>query len=120
MHYHPPPKPKDSWEKLIQSPKEVSIKNNSYWLDDWALFCSIKSHFNNITWTEWPIELRDRHPKVLDEWRGKTEYKSIILEQTKFQSGWEEIHDFANKKNSKTSYFEAIIFGLSIVLIFTF
>ena len=87
------------WGKLIQSPKEVSIKNNSYWLDDWALFCSIKSHFNNIPWTEWPIELRDRHPKVLDEWRGKTEYKSIILEQTKFQSGWEEIHDFANKKN---------------------
>ena len=74
-------------------------KRQSYWLDDWALFCSIKSHFNNIPWTEWPIELRDRHPKVLDEWRGKTEYKSIILEQTKFQSGWEEIHDFANKKN---------------------
>ena len=87
------------WEKLIQSPKEVSMKNNSYWLDDWALFCSIKSYYDNIPWTQWPIELRDRHPETLDEWREKTEYKSIILEQTKFQSGWEELHDFANKKD---------------------
>ena len=87
------------WDELITSNNHVSAKENSYWIDDWALFCSIKSHFNDIPWTQWPIELRDRHPDALAEWRGKAEYKSKILDQNKFQAGWDELHNFANKKN---------------------
>ncbi len=87
------------WDELITSNNQVSAKEDSYWIDDWALFCSIKSHFNDIPWTKWPIELRDRHPDALAEWRGKAEYKSKILNQNKFQAGWDELHNFANKKN---------------------
>ena len=87
------------WDELITSNNQVSAKEDSYWIDDWALFCSIKSHFNDIPWTKWPIELRDRHPDALAEWREKAEYKSKILNQNKFQAGWDELHNFANKKN---------------------
>ena len=87
------------WKELIGDFDQVSTKNDSYWLDDWALFCSIKSHFKNIPWTQWPIKLRDRHPDALDEWREKSEYKSKILDQNKFQAGWDEIHDFAKIKD---------------------
>ncbi|MBI79564.1 MAG: 4-alpha-glucanotransferase [Gammaproteobacteria bacterium] len=87
------------WDELITSNNHVSAKEDSYWIDDWALFCSIKSHFNDIPWTQWPIELRDRHPDALAEWREKAEYKSKILDQNKFQAGWNELHDYANKKN---------------------
>tara|TARA_B100000945_G_scaffold101628_1_gene80120 strand:+ start:22 stop:1302 length:1281 start_codon:yes stop_codon:yes gene_type:complete len=87
------------WDELITSNNHISAKEDSYWIDDWALFCSIKSHFNDIPWTQWPIELRDRHPDALAEWRGKAEYKSKILDQNKFQAGWDELHNFANKKN---------------------
>ena len=87
------------WDELITSNNHISAKEDSYWIDDWALFCSIKSHFNDIPWTQWPIELRDRHPDALAEWREKAEYKSKILDQNKFQAGWNELHDYANKKN---------------------
>ena len=87
------------WDELITSNNQLSAKEDSYWIDDWALFCSIKSHFNDIPWTKWPIELRDRHPDALAEWREKAEYKSKILNQNKFQAGWDELHNFANKKN---------------------
>ena len=87
------------WDELITSNNHISAKEDSYWIDDWALFCSIKSHFNDIPWTQWPIELRDRHPDALAEWREKAEYKSKILNQNKFQAGWNELHDYANKKN---------------------
>ncbi len=33
-----------------------------YWLDDYALFCAIRKHFNGTPWYEWPEELKRREP----------------------------------------------------------
>lgn len=38
---------------------------NSHWLDDFALFCALKSHFNGKSWFEWPQDIRDRQPEAL-------------------------------------------------------
>ena len=42
-------------------------KENSYWLDDFALFMSLKGHYQGRLWNEWPKEIRDRRPEALQE-----------------------------------------------------
>lgn len=41
-------------------------ENNVYWLNDYALFCAIKKHFNGKSWIEWEDEsIRMREPQAL-------------------------------------------------------
>ena len=35
------------------------------WLDDYALFSTLKRQFNGVAWADWPEELRDHDPVVL-------------------------------------------------------
>tara|TARA_A100001037_G_scaffold306473_1_gene351784 strand:+ start:1859 stop:3013 length:1155 start_codon:yes stop_codon:yes gene_type:complete len=84
------------WTELVKSTKQISMDNESYWLEDWALFCTIKQHHQNQPWTDWPIELRDRHPEALEEWRAKIEPE--LLKQMSFQAGWNELHNYATDK----------------------
>lgn len=41
-----------------------------YWLDDYALFCAIKTEFPGV-WSEWPDALRDRDPAALADARSR-------------------------------------------------
>ncbi len=50
---------------------ERFCSENSYWLDDYSLFISIKQHHNGDEWSRWPEELRDRVQSSLDEWAVK-------------------------------------------------
>lgn len=40
-------------------------EQSSGWLEDYALFVSLKESFENAAWTEWPEEIRDRTPEAL-------------------------------------------------------
>ncbi len=37
------------------------------WLEDFALFSAIKSHFHGLPWNRWPTAIRDRRPEALKE-----------------------------------------------------
>lgn len=40
--------------------------NNAYWLNDYALFCALKKHFDGKSWLEWSDEnIRARHPQSM-------------------------------------------------------
>jgi 4-alpha-glucanotransferase len=41
------------------------------WLDDHALFVVIKRRMQHAGWFEWPVELRDRHPRALEVIQGE-------------------------------------------------
>jgi 4-alpha-glucanotransferase len=41
----------------------------SWWLDDYALFRALHAHHNERPWTEWPRPVRDRLPEALAEAR---------------------------------------------------
>jgi 4-alpha-glucanotransferase len=38
---------------------------NSSWLEDFAIFKAIKTHFKGRVWSRWPVELRDRQPEAI-------------------------------------------------------
>jgi 4-alpha-glucanotransferase len=72
----------------------------SYWLDDFALFKALKSHFGNSSWSDWPAEIRDRHQPAME--RYSIELSERIEKQKLFQflfySQWNEIKKYANHK----------------------
>ena len=41
------------------------VDENRNWLDDYALFVSLKAHFAGRSWTDWPADVAGREPGVL-------------------------------------------------------
>ena len=80
-----------AWEKLGQS-KLADLVEESYWLEDWLLFETIKKQQKGIPWTDWPVEFRDRHPQAL---------ASVNIDETtqsRFMGRWQEIQSYAKDK----------------------
>ncbi len=44
------------------------IEDNRFWLEDWALFSTLKSRFHGQSWQNWPDEFRFRRQEALDAW----------------------------------------------------
>lgn len=64
---------------------------NSYWLDDYALFCAVKRHFNGKSWLEWDDEeIRMRVPQALSKYRDMLEYEIgyVTFCQYVFDNQW--------------------------------
>lgn len=48
---------------------ERFLAEHASWLEDYALFASLKEHFQGQSWSEWPSELRYREPHAVAEAR---------------------------------------------------
>jgi 4-alpha-glucanotransferase len=72
---------------------------NSYWLDDFALFTALKLYFDGKTWSEWPHEIRDREETALEKMKmkfsGKIEAEKFS--QYLFFKQWFSLKDYCNK-----------------------
>ena len=47
------------------------IAEQSWWLDDYALFRALRAHYDERAWTDWPEPLRRREPGALAEARSR-------------------------------------------------
>lgn len=54
---------------------ELFCEENSYWLDDFALFFNLNLHFEYKPWNQWPAEIRDKTEE------GVASYTSLLKEQ---------------------------------------
>ena len=77
--------------------------DNAAWLDDFALFMSIKESHGGGSWSGWPASLRTREPRALDEARldladAVTRYKFY---QYLFFKQWNELRAHANARGVK-------------------
>jgi len=74
---------------------------NAYWLEDFALFVAIKSHFQRQVWSKWPPEIRDRQPEVLlslkRELQDRIEQEKFL--QYIFYKQWLSLKDYCHQKN---------------------
>jgi 4-alpha-glucanotransferase len=76
---------------------------NSGWLDDFALFISIKNHLKGIEWSKWPEELRDRHKDALREMSERLK-EDILKEkflQYIFFIQWSSLRNYCDSKDIK-------------------
>ena len=77
------------------------ISENSWWLDDYALFMSAREFFGNKGWSEWPFDLRMHYGYALDYYHEKL-YFDIEFQkymQFKFYEQWSRLKKYANNKN---------------------
>lgn len=75
---------------------EAFCRENSFWLDDYALFIALKEQFNEVVWSDWPRELRDRSNGVLGEASGRLQER--IYEEKFYQylffKQWRALKDY--------------------------
>ena len=80
---------------------QAFCKENFWWLDDYALFISVKEFFGGAGWTQWPEDIRMHYGFALDYYREKlyfdVEFQKYL--QFKFIEQWSKLKKYANDKD---------------------
>lgn len=80
---------------------EAFLREHSFWLQDFALFVVLKSHFEGEEWSQWPDEIRNRDPATLAKFTkqfcDKIEKEKFL--QYIFFKQWFALKQYANQKN---------------------
>ncbi len=73
------------------------------WLDDFAMFTAISDSLGGRQWSEWPKELRDRHPDAM--LKSQEEHRDAILRHKVLQffaaSQWRKLKTYCNEQGIK-------------------
>ena len=73
------------------------------WLDDYALFMSLKNLFGGRPWSEWDKDIKLRKPDAMGRYTNELskEIKFYKFLQYSFFTQWHELKSYANKKGIK-------------------
>lgn len=79
---------------------ELFCQQNAFWLEDYALFMALKDANGGQHWDQWPLPLRSRNEKALEE--AKSALSSDIARnkalQFLFFKQWNALHDYCRSK----------------------
>ena len=74
------------------------VKDIADWLEDYALFMALKSHFNNVSWGEWETDIKFRKPEAMSRYEEQLSddigYWKFI--QFEFYLQWNALKQYAN------------------------
>ena len=76
------------------------VREQDYWLSDYALFMAVKKRFDDLPWNEWAEDIRHRWQNALDYYREEL-YFDIEFQkymQFKFYEQWLRLKRYANEK----------------------
>ena len=77
------------------------LRDNSWWLADYALFMAVKGFFKDAVWSEWPEDIRMHWGFAMDYYRRELYYdvEFQYYMQFKFFEQWQALKAYANRKN---------------------
>jgi 4-alpha-glucanotransferase len=79
---------------------ERFCSENSHWIEDFALFVTLKAYFHGQVWSEWPCEIRDRKPEALQtfkrQYRERIEMEKFL--QYVFFRQWRFLKNYCNQR----------------------
>lgn len=77
------------------------IKENKFWLDDYALFMAVKKSFDGKSFSEWDEGIKKRNQDSLEAYTEKfaKEIEFYQFQQFQFVKQWNKLKKYANKKN---------------------
>ena len=87
--------------RIYKNPEyQTFTEENSYWLEDYALFMAVKNCFDGKAWNEWAEDIRMRYDYALDYYREHCYYDIEFYKylQFKFQEQWKKLKNYANDK----------------------
>lgn len=75
-------------------------EEHKHWLDDFATFVVLKSHFKGQPWYEWPDDLKNRDPVRLratqTHFKDEIEYEKFL--QYRFYKQWFDLKQYCNER----------------------
>ena len=90
--------------KVSENPEyQKFVKENSWWLSDYALFMAVKGRFDNVEWTKWAEDIRLRWKWAMDYYREELYYDIEFQQymQFKFHEQWMKLKAYANENGIK-------------------
>ena len=76
------------------------VERNSFWIEDYAQFMTIKTELGNREWMTWPDELKLHDEKAVTSYceklKGQTDFWKFT--QYKFYEQWNELRQYANAR----------------------
>jgi len=75
------------------------VKENAFWLDDYALYMAVKNSFGGVSFIEWDEDIRRRKPEAIKKYTKelKSEIGFYKFQQFKFIEQWNKLKAYANK-----------------------
>ncbi|WP_099469070.1 4-alpha-glucanotransferase [Konateibacter massiliensis] len=79
------------------------VKENEYWLEDYALYMALKDYFQGISWIEWEKDIKLREKDAMAAYAEKlaAEVEFYQFIQYLFFTQWNRLKTYANKKGIK-------------------
>ena len=89
-------------ESKIEEDEEFQsfVKENEYWLIDYAMYMAVKDHFKGVNWLSWDEDIRNRDEKAMKKYREELKEEILFYEfqQYLFASQWLRLKKYANEK----------------------
>lgn len=91
------------WQKKKSSGYKKFVKENAFWLEDYALFMACKEAFEaegQKDWTSWDSDIKNRESAALEKYREKLADEMAFWEflQYRFYKEWNKLKKYANGK----------------------
>lgn len=90
-------------EKISAGEIKKFHEENSSWIDDYALYMSVKNEFELKSWQEWDEDIKFRRPEAVEKYRKNLadEIGFWIFVQYLFFSQWTALRTYAAEKGIK-------------------
>lgn len=79
---------------------EDFVKNQAYWLDDYAIFVGLRQQYKGKFWNKWPKLIRERNKlalrKIIEDCRYL--HEEIKFQQYIFYRQWNQLKEYCHKK----------------------
>lgn len=89
----------------IQDEEEFQtfVRENRDWLDNYALYMAVKTHFDNTCWVEWDEDIKLRKPEAVKKYQKEfaDEIGFYQFQQYLFAKQWKALKAYANKNGIK-------------------
>ena len=86
---------------ISKNPEFIRFQqDNAWWLDDYALFMAVKKFFGDVSWDQWPEDIRKHYGYALDYYRRELYFDVEFYKylQFKFMEQWMALKRYANEK----------------------
>ena len=79
---------------------EAFCRERSGWLDDFALFMTVKEASGHVSWTDWDKDIRSRRPEAVQRWRREKseEIRTVQFTQFLFFDQWRAVKQAAHDR----------------------